>query len=154
MVEPFDMIEQQSRVNAIAELPVDECWRRLALVPAGRLCFVENGEPMVLPVNHAVDGHRLVLRTASGTALHRVAIGRSVAYEADDLMPVTREGWSVVVRGLIDELTDEDELARAHELGLHPWASGRRDHFLELRPWAVTGREIELRVVDDRRRTE
>jgi nitroimidazol reductase NimA-like FMN-containing flavoprotein (pyridoxamine 5'-phosphate oxidase superfamily) len=144
-----DTIEQQRMVMTIAELPVDECWRRLAQAPAGRLCFVEAGEPMVLPVNHAVDGHRLVIRTARETTLHRIAVGRSVAYEADALTPVTREGWSVVVRGLIEELTDDDELARARQLGLHPWASGLRDHFLVVQPWAVTGRQIEMRLVDD-----
>ena len=149
MMPGYDTIEQQRMVMTIAQLPVDECWRRLAEVTTGRLCFVEAGEPMVLPVNHAVDGHRLVIRTARGTAVHRLADGRSVAYEADALTPVTREGWSVVVRGLIEELTDEDELARAQALGLHPWASGCRDHYLQLSPWAVTGRQIEAKVVDD-----
>jgi nitroimidazol reductase NimA-like FMN-containing flavoprotein (pyridoxamine 5'-phosphate oxidase superfamily) len=149
MVDGPEILEQQRMVLTITDLPVEECWCLLAQVPTGRLCFIEAGEPMVLPVNHAVDGHRLVMRTARGAAMHRVAVGRSVAYEADALAPVTREGWSVVLRGLIDELTDDQELRRAQQLGLHPWASGCRDHFLEVRPWAVTGRRIEAKVIDE-----
>jgi hypothetical protein len=66
-------VEQHQVRMVIDELSTDECWRHLAQVPTGRLCFVEDGEPMVLPFNHALDGHSIVLRTAGGTALHRLA---------------------------------------------------------------------------------
>src|SRR5262245_40278950 len=78
-----DTIEQQRVVMTVTELAAEECWLRLGQVPTGRLCFVEAGEPMVLAVNHAVDGHQIIVRTARGTTLHRIAVGRSVAYEAD-----------------------------------------------------------------------
>jgi nitroimidazol reductase NimA-like FMN-containing flavoprotein (pyridoxamine 5'-phosphate oxidase superfamily) len=142
-------VEQHQVRMVIDELSTDECWRHLAQVPTGRLCFVEDGEPMVLPFNHALDGHSIVLRTAGGTALHRLASGATVAYEADATVPVTCEGWSVVVRGHLAEITDDRERADVARLGLHPWASGRRDHYLRLRPWAVTGRAIRATAVDE-----
>jgi len=148
-MEPNDQIEQQRVTMAIEDLAAEACWTRLAQVPTGRLCFVDGGEPMVLPLNHVVDGHSIVVRTASGTAPHRLAEGATVAFEADATLPATCEGWSVVVRGLLAEVTDEQELAGLRRLPLHPWASGRRDHYLRLRPWAITGREIRARVVDD-----
>jgi nitroimidazol reductase NimA-like FMN-containing flavoprotein (pyridoxamine 5'-phosphate oxidase superfamily) len=148
-MEPNDQIEQQRVTMVIEELAVEACWPRLAQVPTGRLCFVDNGEPMVLPLNHVVDGHSVVVRTASGTATHRLASGVTVAFEADATRPATCEGWSVVVRGHLAEVTDEQELADLGRLSLHPWASGRRDHYLRLRPWAVTGRVIRARAVDD-----
>jgi hypothetical protein len=36
MVTGSDTIEQQRMVISVAELPVEECWRRLAEVPTGR----------------------------------------------------------------------------------------------------------------------
>jgi nitroimidazol reductase NimA-like FMN-containing flavoprotein (pyridoxamine 5'-phosphate oxidase superfamily) len=148
-MEPNDSIEQQRVIMVIEDLAAEASWSRLAQVPTGRLCFVDSGEPMVLPLNHVVDGHSIVVRTASGTAAHRLGNGATVAFEADATQPATCEGWSVVVRGHLAEVTDEQELAEVSRLPLHPWASGHRDHFLRLRPWAITGREIRARVVDD-----
>ncbi len=147
-MEPNDPIEQQRTIMVIEDLEAEACWSRLAQVPTGRLCFVDSGDPMVLPLNHVVDGHSIVVRTASGTAPHRLGKGATVAFEADATEPATCEGWSVVVRGYLDELIDSDELAAARRLDLHPWASGQRDHFLRIRPWAVTGREISARVIE------
>jgi uncharacterized protein len=148
-MEPNDRIEQQRVTMVIEELTAEDCWSRLALAPTGRLCFVDGGEPMVLPLNHVVDGHSIVVRTAAGTAPHRLGEGATVAFEADATRPATCEGWSVVLRGHLAEVTDEQELADVARLPLHPWASGRRDHYLRLRPWAVTGRVIRAQVVDD-----
>jgi uncharacterized protein len=148
-MEPNDQIEQQRVTMVIEDLTADTCWSRLAQVPTGRLCFVDGGEPTVLPMNHVVDGHSIVVRTASGTAPQRLGAGAAVAFEADATQPATCEGWSVVVRGHLAEVTDEQELADVGRLPLHPWASGRRDHYLRLRPWVITGREIRARVVDD-----
>jgi uncharacterized protein len=149
MVDEHDRGEQHRVTMMIEDLAAEECWRRLDQVPTGRLCFVDRGEPMVLPVNHAVDGHTIVVRTASNTALRQLGEGATVAFEADVTQPATCEGWSVVVRGHLAEVTDEQELANTARLQLHPWVSGRRDHYLRLRPWAITGREIRARSLDD-----
>ena len=112
-MEPNDRIEQQRVTMVIDELTADACWSHLAQVPTGRLCFVDGGEPMVLPLNHVVDGHSIVVRTAAGTAPHRLGEGATVAFEADATRPATCEGWSVVLRGHLAEVTDEQELADA-----------------------------------------
>jgi hypothetical protein len=149
VMEPNDQIEQQPMAMVIEDLTAEACWSRRAQVPTGRMCFVDGGEPMVLPLNHVVDGHSIVVRTAAGTARHRLGEGATVAFEADATQPATCEGWSVVVRGHLAELTDVQELADLARLPLYPWASGRRDHYLRLRPWVVTGRVIRAQVVDD-----
>jgi nitroimidazol reductase NimA-like FMN-containing flavoprotein (pyridoxamine 5'-phosphate oxidase superfamily) len=132
------------------ELAVDECWSRLATGSVGRLCFVEGDQPVVLPFNYALDGHTIVVRTGSWTALERVAsVGASVAFEVDMTWPHLREGWSVVVRGLLTEVTDEGERASLARLPLEPWAGGRRDHLVRLQPWAVTGREARRHRGDE-----
>ena len=148
-MQPNDQIEQERVTMVIEDLTAEACWSRLAQVPTGRLCFVDDGEPMVLPMNHVVDGHSIVVRTALGSAPNNLGEGATVAFEADSTQPATCEGWSVVVRGHLAEVTDAHELADVSRLPLHPWASGRRDHYLRLRPWAITGREIRARVLDD-----
>jgi nitroimidazol reductase NimA-like FMN-containing flavoprotein (pyridoxamine 5'-phosphate oxidase superfamily) len=133
------------------ELGVDECWARLATTSVGRLCFVEGEDPVVLPFNYAVDGHSVVMRTGSWTALERVAAaGATVAFEADVTWPRLHEGWSVVVRGLLTEVTDEGERAALARIPLHPWAGGQREHFVRIQPWSVTGREVRSPRGSDR----
>jgi hypothetical protein len=48
-------------------LPFDECLRLLASIPVGRAGFVADGEVVVLPVNHVVDGQDVIFRTAHGS---------------------------------------------------------------------------------------
>ena len=74
-------------------LPYDECLRLLATVPVGRVSFFADGEIVVLPVNHVLDGHDPVFRTAWGSKLS-VAGGQDVvAFEADAYDERTRSGW-------------------------------------------------------------
>ncbi len=138
----MDTRTSDDAVVRIDELAGDECWRLLEGSVVGRLCFVSGGEPSVLPVNHVVDDHSIVIRTGRSGSLERLSAGATVAFEVDELDRASATGWSVVVRGYITEILDPDELAGAARLPLHPWASGRRDHWLRIRPWAVTGRSI------------
>ena len=50
-------------------LPFDECLRLLGSVPVGRLGFFADGEMVILPVNHVIDGQHPVFRTARGSKL-------------------------------------------------------------------------------------
>jgi nitroimidazol reductase NimA-like FMN-containing flavoprotein (pyridoxamine 5'-phosphate oxidase superfamily) len=121
-------------------LSPDECWSLLASMPVGRVAYVEAGEPIVLPVNHTVVGHRVAFRTARGALLHEALMDRSVAFEVDDFDPAQRSGWSVLVRGRAAVADDEDQL---EQLGLDAWAdSVDRDDWVVILPDEVTGRRI------------
>ena len=118
----------------------DECWRLLGAAPVGRVAFNEAGEPMILPVNHAVAGHRIVFRTLRGSLLHEALMAKPVAFQVDGFDTVERTGWSVVVRGVADLAEDP---GRLRELRLHPWADTvDRDDWVQIRPDEVTGRRI------------
>lgn len=124
-------------------LPSDECMRLLAAEPVGRVAFVSEGEPMVLPVNHRVDGWTIVFRTDLGSKLRTALLRRPVAYEVDDYDTRTRTGWSVLVRGVADTVDDDDAIERLEHLGLTPWASGQdRPYWVRIRPEEVSGRRI------------
>ena len=58
-------------------LPFDECLRLLASVPVGRVGFVADGEVVILPVNHVVDGQDVIFRTKLKPG-DRLVIGSSL----------------------------------------------------------------------------
>lgn len=121
-------------------LSADECWARLGARPVGRIAFVDAGEPMILPVNHAVTGRRIVFRTARGALLHEALMNRPVAFEVDGFEEATRTGWSVLVRG---QARLADDVAGLDDLGLSPWADAiDRDDWVQIVAEEVTGRRI------------
>lgn len=121
-------------------IPTEECWQLLADTPVGRVAFNEAGEPMVLPVNHAVVGHRIVFRTLRGSLLHEALMAEPVAFQVDSFDVLERTGWSVLVRGVADLAEDPEEL---EELELHPWADTvERDDWVQIRAEEISGRRI------------
>lgn len=121
-------------------LTPEECWQMITTMPVGRVAFVESGDPVVLPVNHALDGHRVVFRTARGALLRSALMDRPVAFEVDDFDPRTRTGWSVVVRGVARIPDDTDHL---EELGLDAWADAvDRSDWVVVQAEEITGRRI------------
>ena len=78
-------------------LPVDECLRLLASVPVGRVGFIADGEVVVLPVNHFVDGQDVIFRTAHGSKVSAAGGQNRAAFEADYYNEQTQSGWSVLV---------------------------------------------------------
>lgn len=121
-------------------LSTDECWDLAASTPVGRVAFVEDGDPAIFPVNHAVVGHRVVFRTARGALLHEALMDRPVAFEVDGFDPAERSGWSVLVRGQAGLAEDADHL---DDLGLDAWADAvERNDWVAIRVEEITGRRI------------
>jgi nitroimidazol reductase NimA-like FMN-containing flavoprotein (pyridoxamine 5'-phosphate oxidase superfamily) len=122
-------------------MPFDVCLRLLASVSVGRIGFFADGEMVILPVNHVVDGQDLVFRTARGSKLS-AAEGRDlVTFEADEYDEQTRSGWSVVVTGRAEVIYEDAEIQRLSRLGLHPWVTAaERPFWIRIRANAVSGR--------------
>jgi uncharacterized protein len=123
-------------------LPFDECLRLLASVPVGRVGFFADGEVVVLPVNHVVDGQDVVFRTAQGSKLSAAEGQHLAAFEADHYDERSRSGWSVVVSGRAEVVDTEADIQRLSRSGLHPWvAATERPFWIRIRPVSVTGRQ-------------
>lgn len=123
-------------------LPFDRCLRLLATVPVGRVSFFADGEIVVLPVNHVMDGANPVFRTARGSKLSAAEGQDLVAFEADGYDERTKSGWSVLVNGRADAVYDEAEIQRLSRLGLHPWAAAvDRPFWIRIRPTSISGRQ-------------
>jgi hypothetical protein len=123
-------------------LPEGECWRILRLCTVGRLAAVVDGDPMIWPLNIAVDDDRVVVfRTGAGSKLSALGAEAKVALEVDGLDFALAKGWSVIVAGRIRRLT-EDELTRAEELPLRPWTVGYKPVWFGVAVDSISGRSI------------
>jgi uncharacterized protein len=122
-------------------LPFDECLGLLAAVPVGRVGFFADGEIVVLPVNHIVDGQDVVFRTAYGSKLSAAEGQDLAAFEADHYNKRTRSGWSVLVTGRAEMVDAEAEIQRLSRRDLHPWVTEiERPFWIRIRPISVSGR--------------
>ena len=124
-------------------LSAAECLRLLASVPVGRVGLMTDGEVVVLPVNHVIDGQDPVFRTDRGSKLGAAEQQNVAAFEADHYDEQTRTGWSVLVTGRAEIVYDEAEVDRLNRSGLHSWATGPERHFwVRIRALSVSGRRI------------
>lgn len=130
--------------DAVVTLTEDECHKLLQThrPRLGRLAFVDEGWPLVLPMNFVADGRFLWFRTAPGSKLMAALRVQQVTFQVDDVDEAWREGWSVLAYGRLRLVTDADELAIAKDLPLQPWARGERPHFLRMDIERVTGRRL------------
>jgi hypothetical protein len=67
-----------------------------------------------------------------------------VAYEADEINPAERAGWSIVVTGLARIVNDPEEADRCRE-ALQPWLAGDMGYVIQIEPEIVTGFEMRRR---------
>ena len=135
----------------VIELDPAEAMRLLASVGHGRVVFTRDALPAIRPVNHLVDDGRVIVRTrltakVSAAVRSNADAGVVVAYEADDLDPERRLGWSVVVTGLATTVSDPERVARYERL-LHPWVNKVMDTVIAIEPEIITG----VRIVADER---
>lgn len=124
------------------KLGSQECRDRLGTHGVGRLGLATPQGPAVLPVNYTVLGGTLVYRTAAGTVT-AAADGSEVAFEVDHVDDAQSQGWSVLVVGTAEHVTEPDTVRRLAEQSVTPpWAGGKRDLWVRIDPKRVTGRII------------
>ncbi|MXM68020.1 pyridoxamine 5'-phosphate oxidase family protein [Streptomyces sp. HUCO-GS316] len=132
-----------SQNNAFRALDRQECLRLLAKVPVGRVVYTRQALPAVLPVNFSLDmDASVLLRTSAGSDLVRAVDGVVVAFEADEFHAATESGWSVVVTGRAQVITDPVEHERLSRTGPQSWMPVRDAVFIRIEAEMVTGREI------------
>lgn len=128
--------------HGLEVIGMDEALGLLGSVAYGRLAYVDAGVPVIVPVNHGVDGTTLVLRSLDGGKLGAAIFEKPVAFEADDLDPVTRTGWSVVVRGRAEVLDGDVPPEVAERVDSWAVADGMPATWVRIVPDGIGGRRL------------
>jgi len=139
---------EQSTHPATEMLDLDrsECLRLLATTDVGRIAVTvtEWDHPVIRPVNYLFDraSQSVLIRAAPGSKLQAILRSTRATFEIDGIDPAGRVGWSVIITGVSEEITNPAELRRIEGLGLEPWAPGRKGHWIRIRANTVSGRRI------------
>jgi len=126
----------------------DECTRLLASVHIGRVALTRDSLPVILPVAFRLVGQDPVIRTGQG-AVREAGRRRSVlCLEADGCAPDWSTGWSVIVTGRAELVTDQDTLVAIHRLALPDWRRPSNgddydDLYVRIRTELISGRRFE-----------
>lgn len=132
----------------MVNLDRDECFRLLATTEIGRVVIsvAEWDTPVIRPVNYVFDhsSQAVLLRSGAGSKLYALLRSATAAFEIDGADPAGRVGWSVIIKGNSEEITNRSELRRIASLGLEPWPPGAKDHWIRIRANSVSGRRIAL----------
>lgn len=130
----------------LRRLSVGECWERLGTHGIGRVAHTAgtgDEAPVLVPVNFLVDGRTVVYRTDPAGAA-AVASGTKLAFETDFVDEDRRVGWSVLVTGTAEPVTDSAAAeALGRRPGSEPWAGGQRTLWIRVLPGEVSGRAIQ-----------
>jgi hypothetical protein len=128
--------------SGLERLEGRECLRLLATKEIGRLGFLSGGYPEILPVNFVLDGEAVMFATDAGTKLDG-ATRSPVVFEVDDTDAASRTGWSVIIHGMAEEVTEslDPSVVDRVRLLLRPWA-GYKAHLVRISARYVTGRVV------------
>lgn len=131
----------RTRVETLSVDEAGQLLQRGAYV--GRVGFVLDGQPHIVPVNYLAERpDEVVFCSLEGTKLGALSGGLPVVFEVDDQRPLYHAGWSVIVRGTADEITDEHQLDRLRRGPLHSWAAPADCRWIRIRVEEITGRRI------------
>jgi hypothetical protein len=128
--------------NGLEVLDRRTCLRLLDSAQLGRLAITYGALPTILPINFRLVDERIVFRTGVGTKLDAATTNAIVAFEVDDLDPLSHTGWSVVVTGLAHEVTDPADRDRLDGARLPYWAPSVGDRIVAISTEMISGRRI------------
>jgi hypothetical protein len=126
--------------HGLEVLDRDRCLELLRQHGFGRVAITAGALPCVLPVNYRVIDDQVMFRTARGSKLDAATRNAVVAFEVDDMDPLSHTGWSVVVTGVARVLDEEGR--DALDLPLARWAPDRDGHVVAISTEVTTGRRL------------
>lgn len=124
-----------------------QCLELLGQQSVGRLIYLDEIGPVAEPVNYAIADETIVFRIEGGSK--RQAMSQPLlAFEVDHIDPDHKAGWSVIARGVGQEVPLDDVTVLLHELrqaGVDPplpWASGIHNIWLKITIHTLSGRRL------------
>ena len=129
---------------SLVELDRAECLELLCRAGIGRVVLSVGCIPVALPVNVGVLDGDVVFATDKGSKFDAALHQRVVSIEVDEIDRIYHTGWSVLVTGFAELLTDPGEIDRVRKAPLRPWAPGSHPFFVRVPSTVVSGRRIAL----------
>ncbi|HEX8975469.1 MAG TPA: pyridoxamine 5'-phosphate oxidase family protein [Solirubrobacteraceae bacterium] len=135
----------------LVELTRQECIELLRGTGLGRIVVYrrppglsEEPLPLIRPVNYVFDdvSQSIVFQSLSGSKLHELTRSRQAAFEVDGQDAAGRSGWSVIIHGHAEPITQANEVRRLDGLGLRSLAAGLSLQWVRLKARTITGRRI------------
>lgn len=133
-----------SSAAELEELSAAECRTLLEQTSVGRIAFVVDRLPIVLPVNYRLVsdelGQWILMRTRPGNSIDRAP--DQVAFEIDGVDHNRRQGWSVLARGVLHHLDSHEIELMRKRFDPSPWPRQERTSWLGIKLHTVTGRRL------------
>jgi uncharacterized protein len=126
-------------------LSTDECLRLLAQAKVGRVAVTVGAIPEIFPVVYCLLEGAIAFRTGEGTKLHAATRRTVLAFEVDNFDSEVQHGWSVLVVGHSEEVSDPRQVNAARRLLSGSWVPVDRYHVVSVALERVTGRRITER---------
>jgi nitroimidazol reductase NimA-like FMN-containing flavoprotein (pyridoxamine 5'-phosphate oxidase superfamily) len=122
------------------ELDRAACFTLLRSQQVGRV-VLPGTEPFVVPVNYVLVEELVLFRTDASS--HAAScVGRSIAFEVDTVDVAGETGWSVVVSGRLEDMTEQVSADGRLGQSLEPWAPGPKDRWLAIHIGDMSGRSV------------
>jgi uncharacterized protein len=128
--------------SGLIELDRAECLELLAAKSVGRIAYVGDTGPRILPVNYILGEDCVIFRTVPDGEISRYALSSNCAFEIDETDEFFESGWSVVAVGRLQLATEVDFAGMRYGKLPEPWAGGNRSMFVRLPCEHVSGRRV------------
>jgi nitroimidazol reductase NimA-like FMN-containing flavoprotein (pyridoxamine 5'-phosphate oxidase superfamily) len=126
-------------LDGMEALSIPECERLLRPGGVGILALAGVASPVLRPVNFAVQGDCVLIRTGEGQILEAAQVSEPASFVISEVDRLEHTGWSVVVVG---KLTERSNIGQLADLPLRPWARAEKHHFVGLSIDEISGRRI------------
>lgn len=135
-----------SRMNdsrTFTHLDAAECWRLMGEHGVGRVVFLGDTWPRIVPTTYdAVSGTAYFRAPVYGELARRVA-GHTASLQMDDIDPGTLTGWSVLMTGTAHRVEDAATVASLWPLGRpDAWFPGKETQWIALPVDTVRGQRV------------
>jgi nitroimidazol reductase NimA-like FMN-containing flavoprotein (pyridoxamine 5'-phosphate oxidase superfamily) len=114
-----------------------------------RVVFSSEGLPMAFPVNTIVKEADVFFCSAPGSKLDKAIAHSVMTIEADHWNQLSHTGWSVLVTGRSEMVTD-NALSSAVRRELEAWAPGPHDQVVRVPSTYVSGRRLTRAIQGSR----
>jgi 1-acyl-sn-glycerol-3-phosphate acyltransferase len=122
------------RARGLLVLSRDDCIRLLEVGGVGRLAVPGERVPTMRPVNFALQGERIVMRTSDRALWAAAEAGVDASFEFDEVRNEDHWTWNVIATGPLEEL--------AVDAPVKIWAPSADERLLALTITDVSGRQV------------